>query len=150
MFALFADVVWPALLLSARLWAWWCIGLSVLIEAAALWRFAGMRPWTAIAGSAAMNLASAFCGTLLLPLAGLRWELFASLTFEPWFHWGTFNPINYIATWVAAVLLSTLIETSVLWLLFMMPWTRRLTAVVLIANAVTVSLASLTMILFGS
>ncbi len=140
-----ADVVWPALLLSARLIAWWCIAVSVLIEAAALWRFLQWRPVKAIVASVVMNAASAFCGVLLLPVAGIRWEMMASLTYNAWFGWGTFNVVTEVATWFIAVVLSTIIETFVLWLVFCAPWTRRLILVVLCANAVTVALASATL-----
>ena len=44
MLPVMADVVWPALYLSARLAAWWCIGVSILIEAFALWKFVKLRP----------------------------------------------------------------------------------------------------------
>ena len=40
----------------------------------------------------------------------------------------------------------TVIETFVLWLVFALPWTRRLTVVVLAANAVTVTMAWLTLL----
>ena len=146
MFQLVADVVWPSLLLSARLWAWWCVAGSIVIEAAALWRFAGVPPAKAALASAVMNCVSGFCGIFLLPVAGLWWEMLASLTFASWFNWGTFNPVSYAATWLIAVLLSTIIEMFVLWLVFFIPWTRRLTVVMLLANAVTVGLAGLTMI----
>jgi hypothetical protein len=143
MFPIFADVVWPALLLAGRLAAWWCIAVSILVEAAALWRFAKWRAVKALVASVVMNTVSAFCGTLLLPVAGLRWETTASPTLYSWFGWGTFSVANEAATWLIAVILSTVIETFVLWLVFCVPWTRRLTFVVLSANAVTVLLALL-------
>ena len=138
-----ADVVWPALLLTDGLTAWWCIAISILIEAAALWRFAQWRPVKALIASAVMNAVSAFCGTLLLPVAGLRWEVTGGHTFNAWFGWGTFSVANEAATWLIAVIVCTVIESFVLWLVFCAPWTRRLTLVVLSANAVTVLLAFL-------
>jgi hypothetical protein len=143
MFLILADVIWPALLLAGRLAAWWCIALSILIEAAALWQFAKWRPIKAIIASVLMNAVSAFCGTFLLPVAGLRWESTASFTINAWFGWGTFNVVSEAATWLIAVILSSVIETFVLWLVFCAPWTRRLTLVVLSANAVTVLFALL-------
>jgi hypothetical protein len=140
---MFADVVWPALLLAGRLSAWWCIALSIVIEAAALWRLAKWRPAKAFLASIVMNAVSTFCGTLLLPVAGIRWESTASFTVNAWFGWGTFNVVSEAATWMIAVILSTVIETFVLWLVFCAPWTRRLTLVVLSANAVTVLIALL-------
>jgi hypothetical protein len=138
-----ADVVWPALLLAGRLAMWWCIVVSILIEGAALWRFAQWRPVKALIASAVMNAVSAFLGIVLLPVAGLRWETTASITLNAWFGWGTFNVASEAVTWLIAVILSTVIEMFVLWLVFCAPWTRRLTLVVLSANAVTVLLALL-------
>ena len=142
---IFADVVWPALFLSGRLADWWCIAASLLIEAAALWWFLHWRPLKSLAASAVMNAASAFCGTFLLPVAGIRWEMIADRTYNAWFGWGTFNPVTEVATWFIAVVLCTIIETFILWLVFCAPWTRRLIIVVLCANAVTVALASITL-----
>ena len=148
MIPLLADVVWPALFLSTRLSAWWCIVPSVLLEAVALWRFAQVHPAKSIAASTVMNAVSALCGSLLLPMLGIRWEAIADLTYNAWFGWGTFNWITQFATWCIAVLLSTLIETFVLWLAFCIPWTNRLTVVVLSANAITVALAWVSMLIF--
>jgi hypothetical protein len=147
MFPVLADVVWPALFLSMRLSAWWCIGVSVVIEAVALWRFARMQPVKAAAASVVMNAVSAFCGSLLLPMAGLHWESVATNTYNAWFHWGTFNVGTEAATWLIAVCLSTVIETLVLWLVFFMPWKRRTILVVLAANAITTALALVTIVI---
>jgi hypothetical protein len=149
MLPILADVVWPALILAGQLSAWWCIAASLLLEAAALWWFMRIRPLKSLAASTVMNFVSALCGSLLLPTVGLRWEAIASHTYNAWFGWGTFNWVTQVATWLLAALLSTIIETFVLWLVFYMPWTCRLTVVILSANAVTVGLAWITMLIFG-
>ena len=148
MFLILADLVWPALFVSSRLSAWWCVLASLLIEAAALWRFAQVRPLKALVASVVMNAVSALCGTLLLPLFGIRWEAIASSTYNNWFGWGTFNSITQIATWFGATLLTTAIECLVLWLVFAMPWKRRWVVVVLFANALTVALAGISALVF--
>jgi len=142
-----ADVVWPALFLSVRMAAWWCVLVSLVIEGLALWRFASLSPLKALAASLVMNAVSALCGTLLLPLMGIRLEVFASSTYEEWLGWGTFNPITIFATWLGAVLLTTAIECLVLWLAFALPWNRRWVTVVLGANALTVALAWVTVLI---
>jgi hypothetical protein len=142
---LLANVVWPALYLSMRLSAWWCIGISLFLEGVALWRFARLRPVKAFMAAAVMNGVSTLCGSLLIPIAGLRLELVAGHTYNTWFGWGTFNVVTQVATWLIAVLLTTAIELVVLWLAFCMPWTKRTTLVVLSANAITVALAFVTM-----
>ncbi|MDL5046535.1 hypothetical protein QQ054_10870 [Oscillatoria amoena NRMC-F 0135] len=142
-----ANVVWPALFLSMRMAAWWCVLASVLIEAAALWRFAKVRPVIALPAAALMNLVSAFMGMLLIPILGFRWELFADATYNAWLGWGTFNLITYIATWIGVTILTTLIEGFVLWLIFGMPLKRLWIVVLLLANSVTVALAGLTVMI---
>jgi hypothetical protein len=147
-FSVLANVVWPALFLAGWLCAWWCILGSVLLEAAALWRFARVRPVKATVASTVMNAVSALCGALLIPLLGIRWEIFAGLTYQAWFGWGTFNWITEVATCCIAILLNTIVEVFVLWLVFIMPLRRRLVVVVLAANATTVTLAWATMLVF--
>ena len=149
-FFVLADVVWPALFLSIRMAAWWCVLGSLLIEGLALWRFAGVRLVKSMAASVTMNAVSAFIGMLLLPLMGIRLEALADATYNAWLDLGTFNPISYVATWFGATLLTTMIECFVLWLVFVMPWNRRWVAVVLAVNAVTVALAGVSALLFAS
>jgi hypothetical protein len=142
-----ADVVWPALYLSMRLSAWWCIGVSLFLEGAAVWLFANVRPVKAFMASTVMNGVSALCGSLLIPMAGLRWEMVAGHTYNAWFGWGTFNILTQLATWLIAVLVTATIELVVLWLAFCVPWAKRTGLVVLSANAITVALAFVTTII---
>lgn len=148
-FLVLADVVWPALFLSVRMAAWWCVVISILIEGVALWRFAQVPPARAFVASVVMNIVSALIGTILLPLLGIRLEFFADTTYNAWLGWGTFNPITYCATWLGATLLTTIIECFVLWLAFRMPWRRRWIVVVLIANVITVALAGFSVFVFA-
>lgn len=149
MLPVLANLTWPGLILTARLSAWWCIAASILLEAAALWRFGRMGPVKAITGCTVMNGVSALLGLLLLPLASIRWYTLVDLTYKAWFGWGTFNWITEVATCGIAVLLNTVIELFVLWLVFITPWSRRLTVVVLAANAVTVALAWVSMLVLA-
>ena len=144
-----ADVVWPELRAASPTAAWWCIAASLAIEAAALWGFARMRPLKAIAASLVMNGASAAFGALVLPLAGLDLAALASFAVKPSWGWAELAPVGSVTGWLFAAALSTLIETCVLWLVFLMPWTRRLMLVVLAANAVTTAMAAVTVMLFG-
>jgi hypothetical protein len=147
-FLILADVVWPALFLSIRMAAWWCVLVSLLVEGVALWRFASLPPAKALVASVVMNSLSALCGTLLLPLLGIRLEAIATTTYNEWLGWGTFNPITILTTFIGAVLVTTAIECLVLWLAFAMPWNRRWVAVVLGANTVTVALAGVSVLLY--
>lgn len=148
-FYVLADVVWPALFLSIRLAAWWCVIISIVIEGLALWTIARVPPAKALFASLIMNVVSAFIGKLLLPMMGIRLELFASSTYNVWLDWGTFNPVTYVATWMGATLLTTIIECFTLWLAFAMPWKRRWVIVVLVANAITVALAGLSVMVWA-
>lgn len=144
-----ADVVWPALFLSIRMAAWWCVVVSILIEGLALWRLAQVPPARALLASVVMNIASALIGMLILPLLGIRLEALADTTYNAWLDWGTFNPITYGTTWLSATLLTTIIECVTLWLAFRMPLRGRLVTVVLLANAVTVAIAGVSALLFA-
>jgi hypothetical protein len=148
-FLVLADVVWPAMFLSTRMAAWWCVLVSLIIEGLALWRFARVGVVKSITASLVMNAVSAFIGTLLLPLIGVRLESLADTTYNAWLDLGTFNPITYCTTWLGATLLTTAIECFVLWLVFLMPWKRRWVAVVLGVNAVTVAMAGVSILLFA-
>lgn len=143
-----ADAVWPALYLTIRLVTWWVIMLSLLIEGFALWRYAGLKPAKAILAALIMNVISAAFGFLFLPTLGLGLEFISDQTFNSWFDMETFNPVSFVLTWLMATVVTTSIESVVLWLVFMMPWQRRWMTVMLIANAATVALAGISAFLF--
>lgn len=143
---LLANMVWPALLMAIRLFAWWFIIASLLVEAAALCKFCKISPGRALFGALAANLASALLGLLLLPVIGVELEFVADTTYNVWFGFGTFNPVTQVATWVAATLLNTVVELTVLWLVAVLPLSRRLGLVVLLANAATATIAAVSLI----
>ena len=149
-FLVVANVVWPALFLSIRMAAWWCVVISIFIEGLALWRFAQVPLPKALTASVVVNIASVLIGVLLLPLLGLRLEALADVTYKAWLDWGTFNPITYATTWLGATLLTTVIECFTLWLAFRMPFRRKWMAVVLLANAATVAIAGFSLFLFSA
>ena len=90
-FLVLADVVWPALFLSIRMAAWWCVVVGILIEGLALWKFAQVRPAGALLAAVVMNIVSALIGALLLPLLGIRLDALAHATYNAWLDWGTYN-----------------------------------------------------------
>ncbi|MEW6563351.1 MAG: hypothetical protein AB1400_09000 [Pseudomonadota bacterium] len=90
-----ADVVWPALYLETRLFSWWAIGLGLMAEFFFIWKVFSLSPKQALLADIAANTASALLGVLLIPLAGIVWEVFPGLAFYHLFNMGTFNPITW-------------------------------------------------------
>lgn len=90
-----ANVVWPALYVQTRLSSGWAIGLGLVIECAFVrWLFGLTVQRTALAVFCA-NLVSALLGMVLLPLAGIVWELFPASVYNWLLGWGTFNPLTW-------------------------------------------------------
>ena len=88
-----ADVVWPALFLALRMAAWWCVLASLLVEGLALCLTLPLAK--ALVISLVMNAASALCGTLLLPLLGIRLEAIAAATYNRLAWLGNIQPCYY-------------------------------------------------------
>jgi len=139
--AILANVVWPSLFLTQRLSAWWIIGAGLVIE----WAFVRRLTQTSILRSAimtvVMNIVSTTVGILGIPLSGLLWELIASITIQPIFNWGTFNPVTWLISCVLAASLNTVLEVATLRLLFKISWTKKLFWWLAVANFITVGMA---------
>lgn len=142
-----ADVVWPALYLETRLFSWWAIGVGLVAEYLFVrWLFRLSIQRSAIATLAA-NGVSAIAGILLIPLAGVIWELFPGSIYMRVLHWGTFNPITWAATFVLACLINTFIEATVYIRGCKLLVRRREFWWLFVANAVSVGLAFITLFL---
>lgn len=140
--AAWADVVWPALVVEGRLLTWWAIGLGLLIEAAYIYRVLSVRSLgRALLVSVAMNAVSAGLGIVLIPLAGIVWEIFPGLVMYFAFNVGTFNPLTWTATAVLAVAINVCVERLVLTRGFKLSVSRRALWWLAVTNAVTVALA---------
>jgi hypothetical protein len=141
-----ADVVWPALYLEDRLFTVWAVALGLAIEAWFLWRMLKVGSVPQAAGiSVLMNTASAILGILLLPLAGLAWELFPGSALTLLFDFGTFNPITWVATAMLAVLVNFGVEGVVLSKGFEVVMDRRAFTWLAAANAITVAVAMMSL-----
>jgi len=142
-----ADVVWPALFLETRLWSVWAIVAGLLVEFAVLrWAF-DLEPRRALVVDVGMNAASALLGAILIPLAGIIWEIFPGLVVYRVFHIGTFNPGTWAATFVFAVLITSWIERLVIARFFKIPVSRRLFAWLCAANTVSVGIAFVSLLI---
>jgi len=137
----FADVVWPSLFLSERLFTWWIIGAGLIIEFVFVVRLTQSTLTRAALMTCVMNAISASVGIFGIPLSGILWELAATITFMPLFNLGTFNPVTWFASCVLAALLNTLIETASLRLIFKVAWTKKLFWWLALANFITVGMA---------
>lgn len=136
-----ADVVWPSLFLAGRLFAWWIIGAGLLIEWAFVIRLTRTTLVRAGVMTVVMNAISAAVGIVGIPLSGIIWEFIAAATVMPLFNWGTFNPVTWFVSCILAALLNTVVETASLRLLFRVAWTKRLFWWLALANAITVGMA---------
>jgi hypothetical protein len=88
-----ADVVWPALFLEIRLLSWWAIASGLLAEYLFVrWLFS-LSIKRAVIATVSANAASTVLGILLIPLAGIAWEIFPGSVYMGILKWGTFNPI---------------------------------------------------------
>lgn len=115
-----ADVVWPALYLEARLFSWWAIIAGLAAEYVFVRLFFADGARQALAADLVMNLVSTLCGVVLIPLAGIAWEVFPGLVLYRLFNVGTFNPGTWTATFILAVLINAALESLVLKRVFKM------------------------------
>jgi hypothetical protein len=120
-FAARADVVWPALFMEMRLLSVWVVVLGLAIEPVI--RYLTRRPWwTSLGITVAINAISTLVGVLLIPLAGIVWEVGPGLLMYRALGVGTFNPV----TWTATVVLAALISASVEALALRWPFRHRI------------------------
>ena len=111
--AAYANVVWPALYLETRLFSWWAISIGLLVEFFFIkWLFTLSSKKAALATLSA-NAFSSVAGIILIPLAGIAWELFPGSVINWVFNWGTFNPITWGATFVLGCLVNSVLEGMV-------------------------------------
>jgi hypothetical protein len=136
-----ADMVWPALIVTERLFAFppIAVGLAVEVVALRIWMEMSWRR-AAVAGFA-MNAASVLLGLLLVPSSGLLWEVFPGIPLFKLFNIGTFNPGTWVATFVLATLTNAAVEAVVLRWAFGILFSKRLFAVLAAANSASVAVA---------
>jgi hypothetical protein len=109
----YANVVWPALYLESRLFSWWAIGIGLLIEFFFVrWLF-GLSARRAALADVSANAVSSIAGIVLVPLAGIAWELFPASLINWVFGWGTFNPVTWVGTFVLGCSVNALLEGAV-------------------------------------
>ncbi len=108
-----ANMVWPALYLEIRLCSWWAVLVGLLVEYLFVrWLFK-LPPLRALWADILANTFSTIVGILLIPLAGIVWELFPGSLYMWIFNWGTFNPLTWLGTILIASFINTLLERLV-------------------------------------
>ncbi len=139
---LYADVVWPALVLEQRLISVVPITAGLVVEWLALW-FGGFGlSWKrAAVVDVVMNAVSSALGIVLIPALGFGWEVFPGAMLYKVFNVGTFNPGTWAATFVIAVFATTAIEAAVVQWGFKVPLGRRRFWILCAANCVSVAIA---------
>ena len=143
-----ADVVWPALYLEQRLFSWWAIGLGLLVELIFLCRITNLSLRMCVVADLAMNAASALLGTFLIPVAGFLWELFPGIVLYKLFKLGTFNPGTWTATFILAVLVNAVLETTVLRYAFHQKPAKRIFGWLCLANSLSIALAFISLFVY--
>ncbi len=111
------------------------------MEAVILRTYFQMHWARALTVSVVINSISAIAGVILIPLAGIAWEVFPGALMYWWGNIGTFNPFTWGATFTLATVVTTGIEVTCLKRLFKLPAHRRTWVVWLLANSATVGLA---------
>ena len=137
-----ADVVWPALLLEGRILTWWAILVGLIVEYFFLRNITELSWSRAALADVAMNAASSILGILLIPIAGIAWEIFPGILLYKVFHIGTFNPGTWTATILMAAAINTFIERFALRRLFKQPVAgSRCFWMLFLANSISIGLA---------
>ena len=130
-----ADVVWPSLILELRLLSPIPIGCGLIVEWVLLhlafdltWKKAA---WVDIV----MNAASTVAGSFLIPQAGLILHQ-------------RFSALDFLLSYLIAVLTSTAIEAAVVKWLFKIPLNRRRLWILCGANGLSTGIALVSLIIF--
>jgi hypothetical protein len=134
---LYADVVWPALLLEQKLLGIVPISVGLIIEWLVLWLGFALPLRKAAVIGASMNVFSMLVGILFIPVLGLGWDvLLGSLLYS------VFNvPGTWIPASLMAVLVNTTVETGVVKWGFKVPLSRRRVSLLCAANCASVAIA---------
>lgn len=136
-----ADFIWPALMLEVRSFSWWAISSGLLLEWLVIRRAFAMTWKRSAAATVVANLVSSLLGLMFIPFAGIAWEFFPAPLYMRPLQWGTFNPITWLATYLMAVLINTFFEAWVYQFGFKSPVKRREAWMIVLANALSVGVA---------
>lgn len=138
-----ANLIWPAAFVEGRLLSVPVIAAGLAVEIGVL-RFGFGLGWGRAAIAAiVVNLISAAIGLVAIPLLGVAWEIFPGMLLSRLFDIHTFHPITWAATFVFALVVTTIIEVLALRWIFRLEATRPRWGLWLGANAASVASAFL-------
>jgi hypothetical protein len=101
------DMVWPALYVSATFWKFWFLVIGTIVIELFVIKYYLKFSWKkSFLASLIGNCVSGFIGTIVMTWAMLFWHLVVDN-----FVSGTFNIVNWIATYVLMCLGSVFLET---------------------------------------
>ncbi len=106
----YADVVWPALYLEIRLLSFFPIIAGLIVEYFFTLYFLEKNPIKAFIATFLANLISVLLGILLIPLSGIIWGIFPGIILNGLFDISNFSPIDWIGTFILAVLVNVALE----------------------------------------
>lgn len=138
----FANVIWPAAILTGRLLAWWIIAVSIVVEFFFVRRAFELKPLDALWATLAANAASAVLGLYALPYTGVFLEFgihHSGLGGK--IGWETFSLTSWIITFILAVAINLAVELSVFRFGYRLEIDRRAFWLIAVANIVTAAVA---------
>ncbi len=143
-----ADLVWPALALEQRMLSVVPITAGLVVEWLALWLGGFGLTWKkAAVVDVVMNAASALIGIFLIPFLGMGWERGPEQLIDKLVPLGMTFQLDWLAAFLIAVAATTAIEASVVrWGFRIVLGLRRL-SILLGANAVSVGIAFVSVML---
>jgi len=138
-----ANLIWPALIIETNLLSVWAIAVGLVIEFIVLYFLFNMEVRKAIIVDTSMNAISTLFGIVLIPLAGIVWEIFPGLPVYYIFDVGTFNPFTWTATFIFAVMITAIIEILVIIKIFNISIDKKHKYYLCVANIGSVAVAFL-------
>lgn len=134
-----ANIIWPAVYVSNRLYSWYIILAGLVIEILFI-RFAVKQPWKKSALiSVVMNAISAIIGIFALPFVGLAVEFALSPVSD-----NTFSPLHWTIAYIVGLAFNVLIEGSANKLIFHLPFKKNVIWLT-VANAISVIICVISM-----
>lgn len=134
-----ANVIWPAVYVSARLYSVYIIIAGLTIEFLFI-KFAAKQTYAKSALiSVVMNAVSTLVGYFLLPLIGFVVEIILSVVST-----ATFHPTHWAVAYLLALAFNVLIEGAAIKLIFKMPFKEN-RLWLMVANAISVIICIVSM-----
>jgi hypothetical protein len=143
-----ANVVWPALYILSRYYTWWAIGIGLLIECVVLRLLTKDSAKKVVLAVAVANLITAIIGYFTIPWITLGWDFALEYTVYQLLDVGTFNPFGWITSILLISAITAFPELLIIQKLFKIELRTRAWTYWWAANALSVLLAFLTVLIW--